>query len=100
MLPSLAIRQQGQLAEIQIPCAEAISLLRSPLGWPIFQALSMLRQEPIPPAGLLLLPSLRLVLPPAGRRAGNSGSGPSHTKGGIGMSMVTCTGAHKPFFKT
>lgn len=29
MLPSLATRQQGQLAEIQIPCAEATSLLLS-----------------------------------------------------------------------
>lgn len=95
MLPSFATRQQGQLAEIQIPCAEAISLLLSSpcAGVPIFHALSMLRQEIFVPAGLPLLPSLGLGLPPAGRRAGSSGSGPSHTKGGLGSSMVMCTGA-------
>lgn len=63
------------------------------LWWPIFHALSMLGQEPFAPAGLPLLPSLGLGLPPAGRRAGSSGSGPSHTRGGLGRPMVTCTGA-------
>lgn len=53
----------------------------------------MLRQEPFSRAGLSLLPSLGLGLPAAGRRAGSSGSGPSHTKDGLGMPMVTRTGA-------
>lgn len=95
MLPSLATRQQGQLAETQIPCAEATSLLLSSpcAGWPIFHALSMLRQEPFAQAGLPLLSSLELSFPLAGRRAGSSGSGPRHTRDGSGRPLVTCTGA-------
>lgn len=54
MLPSLATRQQGQLAEIQIPA----------LGRLIFHT----QTGALSRAGLSLLPSLGLGLPAAGKR--------------------------------